>query len=463
MPDKLNVGRKRGQRVSVSSESAAAAGQEQTEGPSKFIAWYTVAILTLMYGIAFLDRQVLSFMVAPIRADLNISDFELSLLHGLGFALFYALFALPIGVLVDRYSRRLLMFGGVAIWSVATAACGLANSFFQLFMARMVVGAGEAVVNPCANSTISDVFHKRGATLAMAVFTTGAALGAAISVTAVGYLIASTAHMEFINVPLLGPTKPWRVIFIVVGLPGLLLAFLNFTMPEPVRRGRLSTTPPPLSAVWRFIGERKGFFVCHFLGYSLIQIGSYSTYSWLPTYMIRHFHWEMTQIAFAISCSTLASIPCSMAVGWLIERRYNAGHHAAHFSVYAVTVLVCALIVIAAVAAPTPVAAVVLFAVGLGPLAYIGIAGAAMQLVTPNEFRGQVAVIFMFVMTCLGLGLGPSIPAMFTDFLFKDDSMVGWSMALTMGITAPLAALFLWLGRPHMRNAIARAAAWQGR
>jgi MFS family permease len=425
------------------------------------MSWYTVAIATMMYGIAFLDRQVLSFMVGPIRADLKISDFELSLLHGAGFAVFYAIFALPIGILVDRYSRRVLMCGGVAIWSVATAACGLAQSFFQLFFARMIVGAGEAVVNPCANSMISDVFPKRGVTLALAVFTCGAAVGSAISVTAVGYLISATAHLDVVNVPLLGPMKPWRMIFMVVGLPGLLLALLNFTFPEPRRRGKASTTTPPLPAVLHFMKTRRGFFVCHFLGYSLIQIASYCTYSWVPTYMIRHFHWEVSQVALAVSGMTLCSIPLSASLGWFINRRYDAGHTDAHLSMYAVAILVCAPIIIAAaILAPTPSVAVVLFAVGLGPLAYIGIAGAAMQVMTPNEFRGQVSVMFMFVMTCLGIGLGPSVPALFTDFLFHDDNMVGSSMALTVAITAPLAAIFLWSGRSYMRKAVAEAQAW---
>ena len=405
---------------------------------SAFIRWYTVAVLTFMYALAFLDRQIMSLMVAPIRADLGITDFQISLLHGFGFAIFYTLFGLPIGFIVDRLSRRHLIYFGITAWSIATAICGLTRNFPQFLLARMGVGAGEAVLIPAANSIISDMFSKRRVTLALSVFACGGAIGVSISLVLVGHLLAENAAVETIALPFIGALRPWQFIFVVVGLPGIILAFLIFTLPEPIRRDRMSMTKLPLAETWRFMKGRKKFFACVFTGFSLILLTSYSTVSWLPTYMMRHFGWPIDRVAVVISVTILASVPLTMMIGWFVDRRYRAGQTDAHLTVYAILILVCAVLFICGGTTSSGWLAVIFIGGGLGLMAYIGVASAAMQIVTPNEFRGQVSVLFMFATIILGQGIGPSVPAAFTDFLFQDDAKVGWSIALTAAICVPL-------------------------
>jgi MFS family permease len=178
--------------------------------------------------------------------------------------------------------------------------------------------------------------------------------------------------------------------------------------------------------------------------------------------MMRHYQWSVAEVSAVIGVTTLSSVPQMMLIGWFVERRFQRGQTDIHLTSYAVIVLLSAVLIIAAVAVQIAWLAAVLFAIGLGILAYIGVASAAMQLVTPNEFRGQVSVTFMFIMTLIGYGIGPSLPAAFTDFLFHDDKMVGWSMALSLAVTAPVAAAFLWYGRGAMRRAVEDAKAWTG-
>jgi MFS family permease len=268
-------------------------------------------------------------------------------------------------------------------------------------------------------------------------------------------------HMATVPVPLLGQLVPWRVVFLVVGIPGILVALMSYAMPEPKRLGRLSTADQPrMGAVWGFIKSRSGFFTGHFIGFGFIHVFTYAMTAWLPTYVIRVFGWPIKDVALVLGACQLASIPSMLILGTLIERRFHRGGTDAHFAFYAVLILVSAALIIAAVVISDAWITIILFGLALSWLGYAGIAGAAMQLVTPNEFRGQVSVTYLFIATLIGVGIGPSIPAAFTDFLFHDDMKVGWSMGLTVAIAAPISAVFLWRGRPAMRRAVVDAQAW---
>jgi MFS family permease len=352
---------------------------------------------------------------------------------------------------------------GITVWSIACTACGFARDFAEIFFARLMVGAGEATLNPSANSILSDAFHKRGLTFALALFGCGATIGAAFAMVLVSYLITLFTEMGTVPIPLIGEVAPWRAVFIVVGLPGIIFAFLNFTMPEPGRHGRMSEQSPPFSAIWTFIKARKRYLICHFTGFSMMQLIGISFFSWMPTFMIRHHGWEVTQVGYVAGIATVSSIPLAMLIGWSVERLYRAGHVDVHFSAYAIMMPISAGLLIVGVLLPDPYVAVVLFSLSMGIAAHIGISSAALQLITPNEFRGQLSVIYLMTIMLVGAGIGPSIPAAFTDFVFRDDGKVGWSIALTTAIFAPIGAASLWFGREAARRAIDDAAAWSDR
>jgi MFS family permease len=176
---------------------------------------------------------MIALLVGPIRADLAITDFQLSLLTGLGFVLFYTLFGLPLGYLVDRTSRRAIIYWGMTVWSAAAAACSQVHNFTTFLVARMMVGAGEASLIPAANSIIADLFVKRGLTTALSILACGGIAGAALSIVAVGHLFDVLSRYGPVSVPWLGEMAPWRMVFLLLGAPGIVVALLCFTMLEP--------------------------------------------------------------------------------------------------------------------------------------------------------------------------------------------------------------------------------------
>ena len=171
--------------------------------PAPLIAWYGVFVLFLLYGLSIVDRLIISLLVGPIRSDLGISDFQFSLLQGVAFGIFYATFALPIGALVDRYSRRKLIFWGVFVWSLATLACGAARSYLQLFLARIGVSAGESTLSPAAYSMLADSFPPQRLTTAMTLFSLGGFVGYGLAYILGGTIITLASAGGSISLPLL--------------------------------------------------------------------------------------------------------------------------------------------------------------------------------------------------------------------------------------------------------------------
>jgi MFS family permease len=201
-----------------------------TPWPSPLRAWYAVAVLVLAFVFSFIDRIVIALLVEPIKADLGISDFDIGLLQGFAFAIFYALLGIPIGRLSDRISRRGIIATGIAVWSLMTAACGLARSFFGLFLARVGVGVGEATLSPAAYSMISDYFPREKLGRALGVYQSGAMLGAGIAFLVGGAAVQLLSAYDGQVLPVLGPVRMWQLAFFAVGLPGLLIALLMLTV-----------------------------------------------------------------------------------------------------------------------------------------------------------------------------------------------------------------------------------------
>lgn len=209
-------------------------------GSSGAYAWYALAVLVLVYALNFIDRQLLTILAADIKRDLRIGDGEFGFLYGTAFALFYALFAIPLGKLADRTDRTRLLAAGLALWSLLTALSGLSRNLAQLSLARIGVGIGEATAGPCGYSLLSDYFPPRRRATAIAVFSAGIYLGGGVSLF-IGTAIAQGWNAAF------GPTPPfglagWQAAFLAVGLPGLALALWVASLREP-DRGRFDRAP----------------------------------------------------------------------------------------------------------------------------------------------------------------------------------------------------------------------------
>lgn len=426
--------------------------------PSPARAWYAVAVLVLAIVFSFLDRIIIALLVEPLRVDLGLSDTQLGLLQGLAFAVFYALVGLPIGRWSDRYSRRGIIAVGIFLWSVMTAVCGLARNFWELFWARVGVGVGEAALGPAAFSIISDLFPRQKLGRALGVYQAGAFLGAGIALLLGGIVIQAVARSGAMQLPLLGDVRPWQVVFFAVGLPGVLVAALMWTVAEPVRRGKMAGHADviPLGDVIRYGWQRWRVYGSLFIGFALLSVPITTILTWVPAYFGRVLHFAPPQVGMTLGAMLVLLSPAGVyAGGWLADLLQQRGHRDA---TYRVGLLAAALLLPVSFFATTTVDpqaatwwfAPFVFCASLG----LAMAPAALQVVTPNQLRAQVSATWMLFLNIITAGIGPTAVGIITDRVFADPMAVGKSIALVNVISVPLAALALSIGMKHFRGAV---------
>jgi MFS family permease len=424
-------------------------------------AWRLVVVLAALYALSLLDRQVMSLLLDSIRRDLAISDFQVSLLQGLSFALFYALFGLAFGRAVDHLPRRRIVAAGVTLWSLAAIGCGLARNFAQLAVARFGVGAGEAALAPAAYSMIADSVPKARLALALAVFGMGATYGNALS-NAVGGLAIHLLPAGGLELPGLGHLARWRVVFVICGLPGLALAWAAYLAREPARRGTLGGKAHPVGETLRFMRSRWRFFLGHFMGFGLQSMCAYAMISWQAMYLHRMYGWAIPTVAGVLMMGNLITASTGQPlIGHIADRWFRTGRPDAYLRLFVLCGALQVALVFGAMSAHVPWLTIVFF-VSWGMISNCtGPAAAAIQLVTPNEFRGQVSAAYILVFNLLGVGFGATVAGAFSTFLFHDDKMIGWSIFLTFAIFMPIAIAFLVSAMKPMRDAVAARAAGQ--
>jgi MFS family permease len=428
---------------------------DTTPWPRPGVAWYAVFVLVLAFLFSFIDRIILGLLVVPIKADLGVSDAAMGLLLGIAFAIFYTLMGLPIGWLADRFSRRGIIAVGIFLWSLATAACGLASSFLQLFIARIGVGVGEATLSPSAFSMIADYFPREKLGRAMGVFSSGAFFGAGLAFMVGGAAMGLVIGLGEVQLPLVGTVKPWQLTFFIVGLPGLAVAGLMMTVKEPVRRG-LSKKPVATAEVFRFMRVNWRLFSAHFIGFSLLSLVVVVVLAWGPTLFVRVHGFSQPEVGLKLGL--MLFFLCSSGVfagGLLADRWQRAGHVDAALRVGILAAVTSVPFAVAGSLAGSGSMAIALYCpmIFLGSLG-IACAPTAIQLVTPNQLRAQVSAIWMLFLNIISSIIGPTGVGFVTDYVFKDEMMVGGSMALIVGVTAPLAALSLWLARKPFRELV---------
>ena len=441
---------------------------QQIPEPKAAQAWYGVGVLTLAYVFSYIDRSIMSLMVGPIRADLHLSDTQFSLLHGLAFAAFYTLMGIPIARLADARNRKRIIAIGVFSWSLMTALCGLCRNFWQLFLARIGVGIGEAALSPAAYSIIADSFSRARLGRAMGVYGTGVFLGIGLSFIIGGVAIEAIAEADWRRAEWLRGFQPWQLTFFLVALPGLPVALLALSIREPARRnprdsraalgGGAKPERLPIRSVAACIRANRATYLCHFAGFSMMTLVFNGILSWAPEFLIRTYGMTRTNAGFYLGLIVLAfgclGIFCGgLASDWLVKRGREHGPMLAGAWGAALLLPFAA----SATIAPSALASLALFC----PLLFFASfpfspAVTALQLVTPNRMRAQVSAIYLFVVNLAGIGLGGTITALITDHVFADDAMLGHSMFLVGCIGGLLAWLILRAGIKHYRRSLAQ-------
>jgi MFS family permease len=423
-----------------------------------------VGVLTFVYIFSFIDRQILNLLVRPIRRDLGISDTQMSLLMGFSFALFYTFFGIPLGRLADSRSRRTIIAAGFAVWSLFTAGCGVAKNFAQMLLMRIGVGIGEAALSPAAYSIIADYFPPKRRATALSVYSMGIYIGSGIAFIVGGIVAGVAAKQEEWILPLVGATRPWQVVFFIVGLPGVVLALLLYTVKEPLRRGmRMAKTmdgktqvaQTPLSEVIAYLSQNWKTFLCHNVGFALLSFSSYGSSAWIPTFFVRNHGWTEATAGqvygwIVAIASTLGIVAGGRLADWMAERGYRDA-----------TMRVGVIVSLAwfpsgmlyPLVSDATTAAWLIVPSAFFASAPFGVAPAAIQQMMPNSMRGQASAIYLFVVNLIGLGLGPTAVAMTTDYIFQDDNAVRYSLLAVATLAHVVAAILLWAGiKPFQRS-----------
>jgi len=402
-----------------------------------------LAMLLVVYTFNFLDRQILSILAGPIQADLGFSDTQMGALGGLAFALLYSTMAIPLALVADRTSRSWTIAISLGVWSGFTALCGLATSFWQMFLARVGVGVGEAGGVAPSYALIADYFPPQSRARALAVYSLGIPLG-----SAAGVLFGARIAAAF----------DWRTAFIGLGLAGLIVA-IPFklivkdrakTEPDP---GGTASARAPISAVFRTLARKKSFWLLSF-GAGSSSLCGYGLAFWLPSLMQRSFGLDLvTTGQFIGGILLIGGVAGVMLGGWLADR-LGAVDRAMYARVPAIAFVVAVPLFAATFLSASPTAAF-LFAIVPQALAYVWLAPviAAIQHLVPPHQRATASASFLFVNNAIGLGLGTLVLGALSDAMAQayGAESLRYAMLAALGYYL-LAALLMWLGARALRT-----------
>ena len=423
--------------------------------PSSARAWFTVAILMLAYVLSFVDRQILTLLVGPIRADLQISDTQMSLLMGLSFALFYTICGIPMGRLADTKSRRGLIAVGVFVWSLMTALCGTAKTFWSFLCFRVGVGVGEAALSPSAYSLLADSFPPRLRATAISVYSMGIYLGSGLALMIGGGVAAWAQAQGSFDLPLLGEIRPWQMIFLVLGLAGVAFMPILLLIKEPTRQGAGAGVAVPLAKVAAYINANRKTVLLHNIGFACLSFASYGGAAWIPEFFSRTFGWDRAHIGLVYGAMVCTSGALGIVAGGRIaDALRKRGYKDSGMRVGIVAALLGlafnAVYVVDDINWVVALMAIKVFFVAMP----FGVAPAAIQEIMPNQMRGQASAIYLFVITLIGMGIGPTAVAMVTQFIFGEDNMLRYSIFAVTSVALVLAAVLLTLGLKHYRKSL---------
>lgn len=453
------------------NQSQAANGTEEERYPSEGYAWFVVGILMIVYIFSFVDRQILGFLVGPIKEDLGISDTQISYLMGFSFALFYTVFGIPLGRLADSKSRRGIIAIGLAVWSFFTAGCGLARNYTMLLVMRMGVGVGEASLSPSAYSLISDLFRPQKMGLAISVYGGGIYVGSGIAYLLGGLVRRFTEDVEIVSVPLVGDVAPWQSVFFMIGIPGLLFTLSLLAIKEPARRGLgkanvsadgAVATNVPFAEVVAYIWKNRWTFLCHTVGAALLSFTGYGASAWMAEFFIRIHEWEPGAIGVRYGSAVMIMGSAGIIFGGRFAGYLaNKGYKDSKIRVMLIACVVHLPLGLLYPLVPNPWVAYVILWPSIFTLAMpFGVAPAAIQEIMPNRMRGQASAVYLFIVNLIGLGIGPSSVAWCTDYLFHDDFKIHYSLAIASSVAGIVATVLLWSGMRHFKNSLDHLEDW---
>jgi predicted MFS family arabinose efflux permease len=425
-------------------EDETAGRDAETYGRVGVQQWYALTLLTLMFAVNSIDRNVLSVVQEQIKHEFVLTDSQLGVLHGLAFGATYAVFAIPLGLLADRVSRRNLLAAIMALWSLATAAAGFAGNYGNLLASRMMIAAAESGTSPAATSLISDLFPPNRRATAVAIFFIGPAIGLTVSFLFGGLLAAAYG---------------WRAAFLVAGIPGLVLsALLLLTLRDPKRGGMdVGAKAEPASAkeaIRHILGNPTISLV--FAAVTLSAMGVSSMAVWAASMLIRNHGLPISAAGAAVAVCVGISSGLGVAAGGPLADRYAKGdpRRALRFAAGAVLTTL-AFAVVAILSTSTTVALVGLTAFGATHLAYVGPSFGVVLNASHARLRGVTIAMLQICVNLIG-GLGPWLIGVLSD-AYGGPQSLRW--ALITAMPELVAACILYLLASHCARRTAGAPA----
>ncbi len=393
-----------------------------------------------------IDRSILALLVDPIKRSLDLTDTQIGLLQGLAFGIFFMLMSYPAGWLADKHNRMRLVAAGIALWSVMTALCGLCATFGQLFLARMGVASGEATLQPVAPSIISDHFPPERRTLPMSLYLMGAGMGAGVTLIAGGWIAHLIRNVGSVTVSGLGTFQPWQIIFVLVGLPGLIVSVLFLCVAEAPRREQ-HQSHGSTSELLAAVRSRSPILVPQFAGVGLYQIYAYGYSAWMPAYFGRVHGWSIVDIGLNYG---LIQMTFPMAGAWiggtLAQRLSRRGLRNFNLLTAAICIAVMSVFAVVATLAASALASALLLGCTMAfTQAPGGPNSAAIQEIFPNQMRARVMALYYAVVALVGMTLGPLVVGVLNDHLFLGRGGVARSLSLTALLTLPAAAVLIFV------------------
>lgn len=381
---------------------------------------YVIGILTVVYVFNFVDRQILSILMQPIKEEMQISDTALGFLSGIAFALFYATLGMPIARLADKNSRVTIITVCLSLWSVMTAICGLAQNYWQLLFSRIMVGVGEAGGGPCSHSLIADYVPLENRSTALGIFALGIPIGLLI-----GFLLGGWLEELY----------GWRAAFMAVGLPGLMLAVIvRLTLREPPRGYADQATPngfalasggrstaraeqPPMRLVAQQLWKQTSF--RHLAFASGVQaIAGYGVIQWVPSFLHRSYQMTSGEIGTALALIIGIGGAIGTLAGGMIADRMGKRDMRWHLWVPGIGGALSAPFAFFIYTADTAFATLSLFVLPVIFInAYHGPVFAMTQALAPIRMRAMASAVLLFVINIIGLGLGPQVVGIASDLL----------------------------------------------
>jgi MFS family permease len=423
--------------------------------------WYVVGLLAVLYIFSYADRLILALLVSPLKADLGLSDTQIALLIGPAFAFLYAILGVPVAWLADRFPRVVIAVGGVTIWSLSTIASAYAGSFTELFVLRMGLALGEAVLSPVAVSLISDLFRRPERSTPTAVFVSSGTIGLITAYVAGGALIDLLESGALANMPIIGGLPVWRATLVLVGTPGLLLAILlAFTVREPERGvlDRQAASPQSdRTGVFGSVREAFHFYIAFFLGNSICMTLTFAVVTWFPAFLTRAYGVSASESGYLFGFCLLVGALFNFSIPTVAQRWARGERKEALLLVELALMPIGLGLLITGLMQESLTATMAFVIPGFGVLSGTNaLSSIAVALTAPPFFRGRLMAINLACSNLIGLSLGPYAVARIADSFFAGPAALGQGMLVVGLVAVPLAWGLIVVALTPYRRAMRR-------